>query len=321
MSFSPFTQYSKTCDANIRKLMHSAVAFANGSSDDRYLYINSGVRNFPQHPNLPPAVPVDLAKRISKIHSNPSLWWYSQIMKYILRPNRKLQSALEKEHQEMFPGISNYTTSYIGIHIRRTDKVSTKEARRYEDLEYIAKANQHFQLQRPQEKLVYLASDNSSDQESLRQRFTDVSFKGSAKSMGREYCGDGFLGIVVDILMLAKSSYFIGTFSSNVGRLAYELMQALHTEDMSNQAFSLDALWTLVRSRSPSFLATELHRAHGNKEIDLEPGDVITMSYTRSQRASYNYGLNQRTGKQGYYPSFKAERILVTAANLEVNTD
>lgn len=50
----------------------------------------------PRPPYLPLAIPEDLAPRLHRLHGDPSVWWVSQFVKYLVRP----QPWLEKEMQE-----------------------------------------------------------------------------------------------------------------------------------------------------------------------------------------------------------------------------
>ena len=50
----------------------------------------------PRPPYLPLAIPEDLAPRLQRLHGDPSVWWVSQFVKYLVRP----QAWLEKEMQE-----------------------------------------------------------------------------------------------------------------------------------------------------------------------------------------------------------------------------
>ena len=72
---------------------------------------------------LPPAIPRDLADRIMRIHGDPIVWWISQFLKYLLRPQpdtAKMMAEAEKVH--------GFSKPIVGIHVRRTDKVGTEAA-------------------------------------------------------------------------------------------------------------------------------------------------------------------------------------------------
>lgn len=302
--------FSDTCMIRVKDGVNSK-EFSVATSNEKFIHVSA--KKFPTHQHILPTVPSDFSHRISKIHSNPPLWWYSQLIKYILRPKPKLKVHLAKEHHKIFQDLPKEITSYAGIHIRKGDKVTKHEALSYNKSKYMERVYQYFLLHDPGIQIVYLASDDADDLKNTRKEYKDLLFKGPVKPPGRKMCGDDYLGIVTDVFMLAKSNFTILTLSSNVGRLVYELMQALHYDDMSNQVISLDAPWKVHRSKRPKLFAIEKHKAQVDTEIDLEIGDIVEMGSTRLPRASYSFGHNVRTGKQGYYPSYKVENILVTA--------
>ena len=72
---------------------------------------------------LPPAIPADLADRIVKIHGDPIVWWVSEFLRYILRPQPPTAEMLKEIETEQ--GLQR---PLVGVHIRRTDKVGTEAA-------------------------------------------------------------------------------------------------------------------------------------------------------------------------------------------------
>ena len=45
---------------------------------------------------LPPAVPLDMANAVSLFHGHPFVWWISQVMTFLMRPSRRMKTAVEK---------------------------------------------------------------------------------------------------------------------------------------------------------------------------------------------------------------------------------
>ena len=77
----------------------------------------------PRPKYLPPAIPEDIAERLIRLHGNPIVWWVSEFLRYMLRPQEKtaeLLNAAENERDKSIP--------MVGIHVRRTDKVGTEAA-------------------------------------------------------------------------------------------------------------------------------------------------------------------------------------------------
>lgn len=48
----------------------------------------------PRPPYIPLAIPKDLSERIIRLHGNPIVWWLSQFIKYLLRPQDSIQQLL-----------------------------------------------------------------------------------------------------------------------------------------------------------------------------------------------------------------------------------
>lgn len=118
------------------------------------------------------------------------------------------------------------------------------------------------------------------------------------------YRNTSLRGILSDVYMLANSDYLVCTFSSNVCRLAYEIMQSLHV-DASTYYKSLDDLYFFSffkpRYQEEAVYANNPTRPN---EISLEKGDILLINFNRWD--GYSHGINVRTKAEGYYPSFKA---------------
>ena len=55
-----------------------------------------------------PATPTHLFSRVAKLYSDPRLWWMSQLIKYLLRPNRNLTAQLEQQRHKLSPQVCMY---------------------------------------------------------------------------------------------------------------------------------------------------------------------------------------------------------------------
>lgn len=71
----------------------------------------------------------------------------------------------------------------------------------------------------------------------------------AAGMMNTRWSQQGLAGIVNDLLLLSSTNFLVGTFSSHVSRLAYELAQVRGGEagtpalDPSLNYYSLDSMW------------------------------------------------------------------------------
>ena len=144
-------------------------------------------------------------------------------------------------------------------------------------------------------------------------------------------------GIIVDIFILAEADFFVGTFSSNIGRLVYELMLSRRPDA---EAESLDIDFCFTGGSRQLLRAVVPHRRKaqgggekggggggdrsgggrsgggGQDEIDLEVNDVIEPENLDALRQlnlwkGYMKGLNLRTHQRGLFPAFKVEKMIV----------
>ena len=205
---------------------------------------------------------------VFRLHGDPIVWWVAQFLKYMLRPQPHLEAMLQST-------VSNFKLEHpiVGVHIRRTDKVGT-EAAFHAVEEYMTHVLEWFrkqQLTNPEVKArVYVASDEPRVLGECRKKYPDVEFLGDqdvAKSAAvssrwvtllllptckifivhvhssfLRYSDSSLRGVIQDIHLLSLTDYLVCTFSSQVCRIAYEIMQQNHV-DASNRFKSLDDIW------------------------------------------------------------------------------
>ncbi|XP_071509730.1 alpha-(1,6)-fucosyltransferase-like [Diadema antillarum] len=258
---------------------------------------------------LPLAIPEDLSARLMRLHSHPIVWWMGQIMTYIQRP----QPALEEDIQKM-TGLLGFENPIVGLHVRRTDKVGT-EAAFHGIEEYMFHAEEYYQrLERIQEvptRRIYLATDDASLLKEAKRKFPSyvfVSDNDISKSAGlsSRYSEDSLRGVIIDIHFLSRCDFLVCTFSSQVCRVAYEMMQYLHPNAASNFR-SLDDIYYFGGQNAHEQIALYPHKPRGADEIELQPGDVIGVAGNHWD--GYSKGTNHRITprRAGLYPSYKVE--------------
>lgn len=266
--------------------------------------IIDNIRPRPQF--LPLAVPRDLSERIIRLHGDPALWWISQVIRYLVRPQPEILQYLQKVEQGM-----KFQRPVVGVHVRRTDKIGT-EADFHGIEEYMEFVSDYFdklELQTPGVKRrVYLATDDPKLLGEARQKFPEYQFYGDSQiaktaSLGKRYTSESLKGIILDIHMLSKCDFLSCTFSSQVCRMAYELMQPMHV-DASKWFQSLDDIYYYGGQKDHNQLAIYNHSARSPDEIDFRRGD--TLGIAGNHWDGFSKGVNRRTGKTGLYPSFKA---------------
>lgn len=285
-----------------------------GSSDTQVVDLPIVDSVSPRPPYLPPAVPADLVDRIARLHGDPIVWWVAQFLKYMLRPQPHLEAMLQST-------VTNFKLEHpiVGVHIRRTDKVGT-EAAFHAVEEYMTHVLEWFrkqQLTNPEVKArVYVASDEPRVLGECRKKYPDVEFLGDqdvAKSaaVSSRYSDSSLRGVIQDIHLLSLTDYLVCTFSSQVCRIAYEIMQQNHV-DASNRFKSLDDIWYYGGQDEHQQEAIFSHTPSRHGEIELKVGDVVGVAGNHWDGT--NKGRNHRTNKVGLYPEYKTrERLRVVS--------
>ncbi|RXN32230.1 alpha-(1,6)-fucosyltransferase [Labeo rohita] len=266
----------------------------------------------PRPPYLPLAIPEDLAPRLQRLHGDPSVWWVSQFVKYLVRP----QAWLEKEIQETCVKLG-FKHPIIGVHVRRTDKVGT-EAAFHPIEEYMVHVEEQFQYMAQRghvdKKRVYLATDDPSLLQEAKTKYSDYEFISDnsiswSASLHNRYTENSLRGVILDIHFLSQTDFLVCTFSSQVCRVAYEIMQTLHP-DASAFFRSLDDIYYFGGQNAHNQIAIYPHQARTAEDIPLEPGDVIGVAGNHWD--GYSKGVNRKLGRTGLYPSYKVKEKIET---------
>lgn len=270
------------------------------------------IDSLPQKPKfLPLAIPKDLAHRIIRFNGDPASWWIGQIAKYILKPGPAMQKAINETISKM-----NFKPPMVGVHIRRTDKVGTEAA--YHHLhEYMAHVKDYYDQIELTKKVdvrrVYIATDDAYVLENAREKYPEYVFLGDpsiAKTAAthRRFTTLSLTGLLVDLHMLAHCDYIVCTFSSQVGRMAYEMMQA-NRVDASNSFFSLDDIYYFGGQNAHDRQAVMPHQAKDSQDIAFQVGDLIGIAGNHWN--GYGRGTNRRTNANGLIPWYKTADHLV----------
>lgn len=263
----------------------------------------------PRPPFLPPAVPRDLIDRISRLHGDPIVWWVSQFLLYMLRPQPHLTEMLDNTAQNF-----NFEHPIVGVHVRRTDKVGT-EAAFHSVEEYMGHVLEWFREYELSHELgtkrVYVASDDPKVLGECRKKYPDIEFLGDqtvAKSaaVSSRYSDSSLRGVIQDIHMLSLTDFLVCTFSSQVCRIAYEIMQQGQV-DASHKFKSLDDIWYYGGQDEHQQESVFKHQGSPG-ELSMEVGDVLGVAGNHWD--GFNKGRNHRTNRVGLYPEFKTKEKL-----------
>ncbi|XP_034383782.1 alpha-(1,6)-fucosyltransferase [Cyclopterus lumpus] len=266
----------------------------------------------PRPPYLPLAIPEDLAPRLHRLHGDPSVWWVSQFVKYLVRP----QTWLENEIQQTTAKLG-FKHPIIGVHVRRTDKVGT-EAAFHPIEEYMLHVEEQFKILARRvhidKKRVYLATDDPSLLQEAKTKYPDYEFISDnsiswSAGLHNRYTENSLRGVILDIHFLSQTDFLVCTFSSQVCRVAYEIMQTLHP-DASSYFYSLDDIYYFGGQNAHNQIAIYPHQPRDSEDIPLEPGDVIGVAGNHWD--GYSKGINRKLGRTGLYPSYKVKEKIET---------
>ncbi|XP_042870040.1 alpha-(1,6)-fucosyltransferase-like isoform X1 [Penaeus japonicus] len=261
-------------------------------------------------PYLPLAIPRDISDRLTRLHGDPAAWWVGQFLKYMLKPQPKTQEMLDSMADSL-----GFQKPIVGVHVRRTDKVGTEAAYHSID-EYMRHVGEYYKalsLRQPDViKRVYLASDDPTVINEAQKKFPDYTFIGDSNiartaAVATRYTDASLKGIIADIHFLSLTDYLVCTFSSQVCRIAYEIMQTLHP-DASSFYRSLDDIYYYGGQNSHNQRARFPHTPRKSDEMILKVGDVVGIAGNHWN--GYSKGVSRRTRQNALYPSYKMEEIV-----------
>lgn len=260
----------------------------------------------PRPAYLPLAIPEDLADRLLRVHGDPSAWWLGQFVTYLTRPNDMLKTDLEESKKKL-----GFQNPIVGVHIRRTDKVGM-EAQFHSVEEYMKYVDEWFGIYERRhpgvQRRVYLASDDPNVLNEAKNNYPQYIFVSDnevSKTAGlnSRYTDASLRGIILDTHLLSLCDYLVCTFSSQVCRVAYELMQPLHG-DASHWFKSLDDIYYFGGQNGHQWEAVVNHVPKTSDEIPLNIGDTVGIAGNHWD--GYSKGKHMKSHKSGLFPSYKA---------------
>ncbi|CAG5127739.1 unnamed protein product, partial [Candidula unifasciata] len=243
--------------------------------------------------HVPLSVPKDLADKLATFHGNPAAWWVGQVASYLFQPTSLLMTPI------------------VGVHVRRTDKLLSEAS--YHSLEeYMLHVKDYYdQLERSQPvatRRVFLATDDPTLLPEAEEKYPNYSFLSEANAskvpVDERELENSVRGIATDIFFLSRTDFLVCTFSSQVCRLAYELMQTQHG-DASAKFRSLDDIYYFGGQLNHQMVAVESYQAYWEDTISLEKGDTILVAGNHWN--GFSRGFNERTSQEGLYPSYAVE--------------
>lgn len=205
-----------------------------------------------------PTLLADVLSHWERAHGR--FWVRAQIAHYLWHPSDWMQQAIDaRSPRELVSGTSE---PFIGFHVRKTDNIADfskafgRNATQTRSFERFMAFAEHIRELFPDKKVrkIFLATDNSDVvAESKRKKWqragwkfvfqTDVQRTTQKDRMwfrnGRDTAASA---IATDLHVLRQADFLVGSFQSNVYRLAAELNTAWHT---TNYSWSLHRHWTV----------------------------------------------------------------------------
>uniref|UniRef100_A0A0N4WCV6 GT23 domain-containing protein n=1 Tax=Haemonchus placei TaxID=6290 RepID=A0A0N4WCV6_HAEPC len=255
---------------------------------------------------LPLSIPKSFAEPLLKLHSNPPAFFISQVPFW---SGQELKKALNLS-LSMIPFNKG---PIVGLQIRRTDKVGT-EAAFHSVEEYMLWAERWFKIEESKQgrnvsRRVFVATDDPSVFREIKQKFPSYEVYGDEQTantaqLESRYTDSSLYGVVRDIRLLSHCNYLVCTFSSQVCRMGFELMQ-VQQGDAGERFHSLDDIYYFGGQHAHELIAVEDHVPEQPGEIEMRVGDIIGVAGNHWD--GFSKGVNRRTEANGLYPSYKFE--------------
>ncbi|XP_042891882.1 alpha-(1,6)-fucosyltransferase-like [Penaeus japonicus] len=305
-----FLPLSDTCTT----YNHSQMVLWPGKDESSVVLFPAMDRPRPRPSYFPKSVPKDISERLVRLHGDPFAWWIGQFFKYSMRMSKEFQEYIENLAQKI-----GYESPVVGLQIRRTDKLISEAA--YVSLEvYMEEVEDFYQeleLHQPvAQRKIFLATDDPEIIPEMKKKYPEykvVYHKASLDSTPKKKrkSESSLRYFLADIYFLSRSDYLVCGMTSNICRLAYELMQALHP-DASDRASSVDREYFFHYEGGDVAEARFPHKPRRPLEMELRKGDLvdrrdIPSNFVKhpSKRDGFQWGRNTRTKRRGFYPVFK----------------
>jgi glycoprotein 6-alpha-L-fucosyltransferase len=154
---------------------------------------------------------------------------------------------------------------------------------------------------------VFVATDDPTVFKEIREKYSNYKVFGDASiaetaQMNSRYTDSSLYGVIIDIQMLSHCDYLVCTFSSQVCRMGFELMQ-VRRGDAGHLFHSLDDIYYYGGQHSHEEIATLSHKPLNDGEFEFQVGDEIGIAGNHWD--GFSKGVNRRTGQSGLYPSYK----------------
>lgn len=257
---------------------------------------------------MPNAIPKDLGDRIMKLHGYPSAYWVSQMIKYIYKLQPDVQKSLEDKFASM-----GFKRPIVGIHVRRTDKITSREGGFHKLEEYMNEVHEYYDklqmVQTVDKRRVYLATDDPAVIKEARTSYPDYEFlvnEDAAKvaNYSQRYSEVSIKGLLLDVFLLSRTDYLICTFTSHICRLCYETMQHFYP-DAAHRASSLEVLWQ-THEANPTYVEAVLaYYPNYPQGYNVEKGDILECQFWQNLTFGFYTVYHPRLNLTGMVPIYR----------------
>ena len=311
----PWTYSTLGWNAHFLPVSSSCVISAHGVKWDfdheKHQVVHLPIIDFlsPRPKQMPLSVPEDLYDSILLFHGSPFVWWIGQFCKYTFKFQASLENEIINKKRHL-----GFDKPIVGVHIRRTDKIDS-EALLHEVEEYMYWVELYYnKLSRKQnieKKRVFISTDDVSVVIQLKKLYPKYTFLNDhhvskIATITRRYTDESLRGIIGDIELLSDTDFLVCTFSSQVCRLAYEIMNNKYT-DASQKFHSLDDIYYFGGQQEHKVKAIWPHKAIESSEIEFQIGDSIGIAGNHWNGQAK--GIHHATQKSGLFPAYKVEDI------------
>ncbi|XP_042880827.1 alpha-(1,6)-fucosyltransferase-like [Penaeus japonicus] len=251
-------------------------------------------------------------------HGDPFAWWMGQFFKYTMRMTSGFQDYIKDLSTRL-----GYKGPIVGVQVRRTDKL-LHDSKLIELEEYMEAVDDFFddlELRGTNvtTRRIYLATDDPGVVREAKAKYPNYELvfneeSVTSASMRLRRSEANIKHFMADIYFLSRSDFLVCGMSSNICRLAYELMQTLRP-DAPARVFSVDSPYWFHYQSVHEVEARYPHSPRIDSELEFRKGDRVReilryYSNHRNYHDGFLHGVNQRTRKSGLYPVYKTVDVL-----------
>lgn len=237
----------------------------------------------------------------------PAVWFNSQIEEFLLKLKPEYKNHIEKTAKEL-----GFEHPIVGVHIESTDKFQETSFKLIE--QYMERVKYYFDTleltQKVDKKRIFLSTDEPLVVKKLIELYSNSyeiisNFSYAIEAENSTSRIENPLSIITDVNLLARCDYFVGTFSSNVGKRVLEFMYRQNLDAPEN-AVSIDSTYSEGSNMVFKYKVLISHKSSKSHELQADVGDIVLSS-------DYNLIKGWTKGiignSIGLIPSYKIEEI------------